>query len=72
MFIPNPDFYPAEKQQKKRGVKKNLLSYLFCSHKFHISEHYFIFDILMKKNLDHFQRIIEHFTQKLLPSSQKY
>jgi hypothetical protein len=38
MFIPDPDFYPSripdlgsriQKQQQKRGVKKNLLSYLF-------------------------------------------
>ncbi len=31
MFIPDPDFYPSriQKQQQKRVVKKNLLSYLF-------------------------------------------
>jgi hypothetical protein len=42
--IPDPDFYPAripdlgsriQKQQQKRGVKKNLLSYLLSSHKYH-------------------------------------
>jgi hypothetical protein len=51
--IPDPDFYPArildpgsqiQKQQQKRGVKKNLLSYFFCSHKFHKIEDYFIFE----------------------------
>jgi hypothetical protein len=28
MFIPDPDFYPSriQKQQQKRGMKKNLLS----------------------------------------------
>ncbi len=28
--IPDPDFYPSriQKQQQKRGVKKNLMSYL--------------------------------------------
>jgi hypothetical protein len=31
MFIPDPDFNPSriQKQEQKRGVKKNLLSYLF-------------------------------------------
>ncbi len=38
MFIPDPDFYASripdlgsliQKQQQKRGVEKNLLSYLF-------------------------------------------
>jgi hypothetical protein len=32
MFIPDPDFYPSiftQKQQQKRGAKKNLLSCLF-------------------------------------------
>ncbi len=41
--IPDPDFYPSripdpgsriQKQQQKRGMKKNLLSYLFCSQNF--------------------------------------
>ncbi len=36
-----------QKEQQKRGVKK-LLSYLFCSHKFHKIENYFIFDMLKK------------------------
>jgi hypothetical protein len=48
------DVYPGsriQKQQQKRGVGKNLLSYFFCSHKFHKIKYYFIFELLTKKNL---------------------
>jgi hypothetical protein len=38
-----------QKQQQKRGVKKKVLSYLFCSHKFHKIENYFIFEMYKKK-----------------------
>ncbi len=31
------------KQQQKREVKNNLLSYLYCSYEFHKIEDYFIF-----------------------------
>jgi hypothetical protein len=60
MFIPDPDFYPSripdprsripdpKTGEKERG-DKNLLSYLFCSNKFHIIENYFIFEMLKKK-----------------------
>ncbi len=48
------------------GVKKNLLSYLFCSHKFHKIENYFIFEMPKKKNCSNFQRIIKLFTQKIV------
>jgi hypothetical protein len=43
---------PGSKNSNKRGVKKNLLSYLFCSHKFRKIENYFIFEML--KNLGQF------------------
>jgi hypothetical protein len=43
-----------QKPQQKRGVKKKLLSYLFCSHKFHKIENYFIFEMRKKKNLAQF------------------
>ncbi len=50
--IPDPDFYtsriPDPKTATKRGVKK-LLSYFFCSHKFHKIEYYLIFEMLKKK-----------------------
>jgi hypothetical protein len=46
-------------------VKKNLLSYFFCSHKFHKIEYYVIFEMLKKKIWANFQRIVEVFTQKI-------
>jgi hypothetical protein len=69
MFIPDPDFYPSripdpKTVTKERGEKK-LLSYFFCSHKFHKFEYYFIFEMLKKKIWANFQRIVEVFTQKI-------
>ena len=75
--IPDPDFYPSripdlgsriQKQQQKRGVKKNLLSYrtFLCSHKFHKIVNYFSFEVLKKKIWANFQRIIELFTKKIV------
>ncbi len=60
-----------QKQQQKRGVKKNLLSYLLCSHKFHKIENYFSFEVLKKKICANFQRIIELFTQKIVTKLSK-
>jgi hypothetical protein len=54
------------KQQQKRGVKKNLLSYLFCRHKFYKIENYLIFEML-KKNIwanFEFSKNYRTFTQK--------
>jgi hypothetical protein len=53
MFIPDPDFYPSgipdpKTATKERGEKK-LVVILFCSHKFHEIETYFIFEMLKKK-----------------------
>jgi hypothetical protein len=66
MFIPDPDFYPSRipdpKTATKEGGEKNVLSYLFCSHKFHKNEYYFIYEMLKKKFGS--IRIIEVFTQK--------
>ncbi len=64
----DPDFYPSriQKQQQKRGVKNNLLSYLFCSHKFHKTENYLIFEMLKKKISAYLQRILELFTHKIV------
>ncbi len=50
-----------QKQQQKRGVKKNLLSFFFCSHKFHKIGYYFIFEMLKNK----FGPIIKVFTQTI-------
>jgi hypothetical protein len=41
-----------------------LLSFFFCSHKFHKIEYYVIFEMLKKKIWANFQRIVEVFTQK--------
>ncbi len=48
--MPDPNFYPSriQKQDQKRGVKKNLLLYLFYSHKIHKIVNYFIFEMLKK------------------------
>ncbi len=71
-FLPIPD--PGSKNSSKReggGVKKNSWHTFFCSHKFHIIEHYFIFEMLKKKLLVNFQRIIELFTQKIFTKLSK-
>ncbi len=57
-----------QKQQQKRGVKKNLLFYLFCSHKNHKIdkiENYINFELVEKKTWANLQRIIELCTQKI-------
>jgi hypothetical protein len=71
--IPDPDFYPSRIldpisriQEPKRGVKKNFCLTFFCSHKLHIIENYFILEMLKKKILANFQRIIELFTKKIV------
>ncbi len=63
--------FQIQKRQQKRGMEKNLLSYLFCSLKFHLIENYFIFEMLKKKNWANFQRIIELFTQKIVTKLSK-
>jgi hypothetical protein len=66
--IPDPDPKIATKE---RGEKISCHTF-FCSHKFHKIEYYLTFEMLKKIKLPNFQRIIEVFTQKLSPSSQKY
>jgi hypothetical protein len=60
--IPDPDFYPSWIP----GEKKNCCHTLFCSHKFHKTENYFMFELLKKKIWANFQRIIEIFMQKIV------
>jgi hypothetical protein len=87
MFIPDPGswiliFLPIldpgsripdpKTSTKERGEEKKLLSYLFCSHKFHKIENYFIFEMLKKKIWPGFKRVIELFTKNLSVSSKKY
>jgi hypothetical protein len=80
MFIPDPKYWilvfthPGswiQNQQQKRGVKKICFHTLFCSHKFHVIENYFIFEMPKKKILANFQRIIELFTQKIVTKLSK-
>jgi hypothetical protein len=74
--IPDPDFDPSQipdpKTATKERGKKNCCHTFFCSHKFHIIENYFIFEMLKKKIWTNFQRIIKLFTKKLSLSSQKH
>jgi hypothetical protein len=42
-----------------------------CSHKFHKIVHYFSFEVLKKKILANFQRIIELFAQKIVTKLSK-
>ncbi len=66
-FLPIPD--PGsriQKQEQKRGVKINLLSYtFFCSHKLHKKINYFIFEMLKKKIGANFQRIITFYPKNI-------
>jgi hypothetical protein len=78
--IPDPDFYPSQildpgsriqKQQQKRGVKKNFSHNFLCSNKFHKIVNYFSFEVLKKKFWANFQRIKELFTQKIVTKLSK-
>jgi hypothetical protein len=60
-----------QKQQQKRGVKKMCCHTIFCSHKFHKIENYFIFEMLKKILWANFQIIIEFFTQKIVNKLSK-
>ncbi len=68
--IPDPDFYPSRisdpKTAKKIGVKKSLMSYLFCSHKFHKIANYLIFFNVEEKNLANIKKIIPKNCHKAL------
>ncbi len=62
---------PGSKNNNKREGWKKLLSYLVCSHKFHKTENYFVFELLKKKIWANFQRIIELFMQKIVTKLSK-
>ena len=53
-----------QKQQQKRGVKKNCCHNFLCSHKFHKIAHYFSFDVLKKNNLGIFSKNYRTFYPK--------
>jgi hypothetical protein len=74
--IPDPDFYtyripdlgsrkPGSTTATKERGKKICCHTIFCSHKFHKIEIYFIFEMLKKIICGNFQRIIKLFTQKI-------
>ena len=72
-FLPIPDPGSKNKNKNKReGWKKICCHNFLCSHKFHKIANYFSFEVLKKKFLANFQRIIEIFSQKLSICSQKY
>jgi hypothetical protein len=52
-------------------VKKISCHTFLCSHKFHKIENYFSFEVLKKKILANFQRIIELFTLKIVTKLSK-
>ncbi len=54
------------KQQQKEGLKKISSHTFLCIHKFHKIVLYAIFEKLKTKSLVNFQRVLEHFTQKML------
>ena len=60
-----------QKQQQMTGVKNFFCQTNFCSHKFHKTEYFYIFDKLNKKNWPNFPRIIEVFTQKIVTKPSK-
>ncbi len=61
-----------QKQQQKRGVKKNLMLYLFCSHTFQKIKNYFILKCCRKKFGPIFKELLKFLPKKLSLSSQKY
>ncbi len=64
MFIPDP-----KTATKERGEK--IFPYLFCCHKYHKIENYYIFELAKKKIWANLQRIIELFTQNIVMKLSK-
>jgi hypothetical protein len=83
--IPDPDFYPSripdfesripdlgsKNSNKREGGKKISCHTFFCSHKFHITENYFILEMLKKKIWANFQRITELFNKIIVTKLSK-
>jgi hypothetical protein len=68
MFIPDRG---SKNRNKRQGWKKIFCQTIFCSHKLHKTQYYFIFDMLKKKIWPNFPRIIEVFTQKIVTKPSK-
>jgi hypothetical protein len=64
ILIFNPSRIPDLKTATKEMGEKNLLSYLFCSHKCHKLENYFIFG-MRKKKLAQFSKYYRTFYPKI-------
>jgi hypothetical protein len=64
-----PDFYPFRIPDPKTATKergeKNLLSHLFCSHKFHKIENYFYFLNAEENNFSQFSKNYRTFYPKI-------
>jgi hypothetical protein len=73
LFLPILDLGPRiQKQQQKKGVKKNLCCRtFFVATKFYKIDNYFIFEVLKKKIWTSFQRNRELFTQKFVTNLLK-
>jgi len=74
--IPDPDFYPSririsdpelgsKNSDKREGWKKICCHTFFCRHKFHKIEHYFMFEMRKKRNLDQFSKTYITFYLKI-------
>ena len=55
-----------QKQQQKREVKKISCQNFLCSHKFHKIANYFTLELLKKKILANFQKILELIAQNIV------
>ncbi len=63
MFIPDPGY---KHSNKREGWKKNVLSYLFCSHTYHKINNNLIFELAKKIIWVNLQRIKKLFTHKIV------
>ncbi len=64
---------PGSKNSNKRqGWNIFFCQTIFCRHKFHKTEYYFIFDMLKKTFGPIFQELLKFLPKKLSPSPQKY
>ena len=72
LIFTHPGIPPGSKDSNKReGWKKISCRNFLCSHKFHKIANNFSFQVLKKKILANFQRIIELFTQKIVTKLSK-
>jgi len=63
--------HPGSKISNKRGAKKKIVIFVFCSHKYHKIENYFIFE-LAKKNLVQLTKNYKNFPPKIVIKLSKY